>query len=507
MNRKNKLIEVHDRSLIVGGYIPSNEMIYRNEVGSTVDQRYTKFLPLLEELNTSGDMGVRFVNPDNRDETITQYNANSKDCFLDDNTVSKTKIDLTMNDLRVGSDLLVLNFTNSIITTSTAGESYKTFGKIVNERLDVFEGKVVIFEVTSVNREDVMRMVTNIENFYDSVVERLMGLIQIRRINKQIDIYNKAKEMYENVITKYGQFYDNTIKVVNILVLGGNDINKLVSGTDLFIDEYGLVISTKGPLEMAINPLSRHEPYISPELYENLMKNGIRCYINDPTNRLSDRYIHVIDRVIKIPKLRDFSSPAGMFIKIDSDMESYVGLNETESDSILIELDKVDELDYVYKTIEEAEGGADRIHKLENESKTKLAQLNIDKINLERELMNKRLELEQLRADLNREKEEIELEYRAYEDKIRREKDASEMERLKYKDSSDTKKSELELLKEQFKLENEMRDKQLESIMDREKFSREVFKSNTSTVSDTLKVVGAILAFAAGGYVLYKKLN
>lgn len=516
MNKKKRILTIDKSSFVAGGYAPSSDLVYNEGMSVVTDARHSQYLPIMQDFMRKHSSEFRLVDPKNHSNQITGY-TREEDSYLSETAIKTTRLDMSFNDFKVGSDVILLNFTDMTISTSLPGEMYKTYGRVVNDKLHMFDGKIVLFEVTSVNRQDVIADVTGVNDYYDSIIDKIGSLDDINKFKKTTDIIDKAKEIYENVVATSGEWRDNSVKVVNMLVIEGKDIQLLRSMDSLFLSEYNLLVSALNPFEMPANPLSRNDSFISQDLYEKMMANGIRCYINDPDNVISDRYIFVVNRVIKIPRIAERNTPRGLFIKVDGQIDQYGTDGDDSTFEKLIPLSDIDKVDYIYRSIDEAVNGQDRHSINENKYKEELLRLQNEKLVSEKELVNVKnkydvemlgvkRQLEELKLKNEQLKSENELVRMEKEHLYKDERDAAEAAKFDRKSSLDITKTEIDILREQMRADMDARDRKLDSMFEEQRWRREVYKSNSSTVADTLKIVGAGLALLAAGYAIYKKL-
>lgn len=153
---------------------------------------------------------------------------------------------------------------------------------------------------------------------------------------------------------------------------------------------------------------------------------------------------------------------------------------------IICGLDKIDENQYVYRTVEEANTGADIKNKYKQELEKSRHELELERISRSNESL-------ELKTKHEREINELKLQYQERTDAVKKEMET--FKSLKERESIQTKTSY-----DDYKYRMDTRHLDTKTHYEERKFERD------NTI-ETLKTMGAVAGLVAGGMMFYNKLT
>lgn len=474
-------------SKIVGGHIPELSDIHSNTEAIVIEDEFDCYLPILSGFSRVMDFELRLMNMESHRESIYTHNKNRNDRWLSDQKVRETKIDVTRNDLSLGPERIILNFTDRPLTVGDRGEMRKTYAPIYNEKLSQFAGKILILEVHALNTPDFINEMSGVDDYLTVLTSELKLVDDPNRVVKMLDIYTYARKLYHKAMREYNEFRSNSIKVISLLAIEGRDVADLNNRDRLYIQEYDLVLSREDITQVSFQEIIKKcEINNFGELFNN---NSFICYINDPEDRIGNRYISVGGKACRVPKVSLPEQVEGLHVKFKSDGEIF--------EEAVVPLDELDKNGLVYKSREEANEGIDVIEKQKQENIKLLEENKLLRLQVERDLL-------EVKRDHDLELNKISREHEEYKLKAEREKEEFklkvEKEREEYKNKLDREKDERERL-------TMAEDYYSKREMNTMKHVQETNKTSSEKSLSQLKVVAGVATFLVGAIALYKKLG
>lgn len=139
------------------------------------------------------------------------------------------------------------------------------------------------------------------------------------------------------------------------------------SGGTLYIHELDIVVTHY------VNVTSIYHPFSKDGLLDSMSRASaesagvmFQCFIVDNRQFLADRYINILGRVMRVPKLRRPQSPEGFYVRHPK--STSVGDGNTEYDIVQIPLEVAEKEYQLFKTPEEAQTFGFSKEALENEN-------------------------------------------------------------------------------------------------------------------------------------------
>lgn len=480
-----KTLQLNNR--VIGMYLADNGNVYfsgdKTAKTTFITSEFSNYLPILEMVSIDHRKEVVFANGVNKNEEVVTYNKGIAGRSFNDAVIRQGKIDVTANDLFIGPITLFLNFTSYNLTVVTNKEFRKTFVPIENAHLDDFKGKVVILNLHTLNTPKSIQNITGITNYLEALQDRFK--------NRDAPNLDEMREVVKYASDKWGEtkFFSalsqsNSLKVATMVEISETEFIK-DKADSLFLMHQDLVITLDNIVESVEHPATSNAILTNRDLQREVRHNSFTCFIVDNEDKVGDRYINIAGTVKRINKVKNHNQANGLYI-ITTDQE---GKTRNE---IACKLEELDNNKYVYKSIEEANIGADMRVQYRDNIETTRTELEVTKLDRLNENIERSSDLEQMRAEI--------------------------------KLVTDLVKSQGELLSvaekrksERFKTDDEVRGiyakRDFESFrydMDRHervaKLSYDDRKYERDSFVEGLKTVGALAGVAATGFLLYGKL-
>lgn len=503
---------------ILGMYITDNSTLAHHKGAESywIEHKNFTYLPILKLLTLSSNCEVRLASGESIQNDITSYNENYVLSKMDEKTVQRSKLNLTFNDLLMNDIDIGLNFTGKRVTVYNDKGRPKSFAPLKLEPLNEYQGKFLILTVSTFNSIETMHKVYGLTNYIKQLRDKV--------INRKDAVALEAKMQYDYILDciankKVGDVMSTseTYKVATITVV---DIDSIINNIDPGI---GVVHLLNKKYELSFYEiLSAPEPDVlkhnymqNPVLLESFRGNGFSCSIVDNHDRVADRYINFGGKVKKVEKVKDPNRVCGVYTV---DIDASKNINHDN----FIPLEEIDSANFLYKSVEEAQRGANikEIYKDEVELR-KLEQVNESiEIKAEHEANLHQLKLMLHESEMRRLKEKEEHE------RQQRERDAQWEERKRksdaeYEERMRAIKLESEKIVTDLKLKAESRRDSVEDhkfYYDRNRWSMdnqslyvkrdyEYAKYERDSTVETIKTVGAVAGLLAGGYALYSKFS
>lgn len=471
------------KPVILGLYLSDTRDVYNNTTTkSIVNKNSIGYLPIVELFDINRQEEVRFIDGKNISGEVVSYNRNTSSQSLDHSAIINSRLNVTQNDLLLGPVYVVLNLTQYNITMSVAGDHRKVFRPLESKRFEDYYGKVLIVTLSTFNNPKQIRDIQGYSNYLESLIDMYKQKGN-KRHSEMIDLLTFINEHVHDVemTTRFDKA--NTIKVSTLMEIDGDKLTHAKDKT-LFIPEKDILITLEDIVAAPMHP-STSGLLVSGDVRSQLKENSIVCYIVDNSDIIGDRYMNFAGNVRKIVKVKNPSLVNGLYVITSNQSGS--------SDEFICRLEDLDSNQYVYKSVEEANIGAD------------VRKQYSDKLELlQRELDSERIRQQNESIRLKKEAEETKAEY---ERRLRDQTLSFEQRMHELKHSADSRKFQHEQITlkakedyDYFKFDMDRRNQYVKNQYESEKYSRD------STL-ETLKMLGAVAGLVAGGVVLYGKLN
>lgn len=470
---------------------------FMHENGNVVTgPAFNEFKPLLTELEFNATTDIKMVH--NTDvclniDTIDDRNTNK---ILSRNIKESKKLDVSINDINIGSTDLVFNFTDFNIVTYNKYNIPMMLAPLDNKILrDKYRGKIVFMTIHRLNNPAIVSDMAGInKNYIKDIKEktRYRKLVN-SKFNDFCKVIDFADLAWDDVDYLSQDYKCNTIKVVTIGMLDGDRLINNNVTTSILIMNKDILITRDNLFSYKENPSLNNEVDIT-AFKDKIIPNSRFLYIIDNDDNIGDRYYNVNGLTERIPKIKN-SQHAG---------NGLYNATFTEDFNIKIEeyvpIEKLDEVKYVYRTREEAEYGANKVELYNQQIKQKEAKLK------ETEMHYKQMELE-LQNTIIKNKEE----YERLSHEVKKEQDLfkKEQDRLKAEYDDRVRQKEEDYLKLKHKLDRGSGRNKLKQDKESYRMKNEYdnIKYKRDSTLETIKTVAAVAGVIATGFVLYNKLS
>lgn len=443
-------------------------------------EAFDEFIPIVNEFSIPDTTALEFKNIHDVNLSINEYDRSSNGRNLAEKVIKNKKIDVTHNDVNVGTTTIVLNFTDTPITCYNSLNLPTILYPLQTTKLkDRWHGKIIIIQIHRL-------MSPASYNFFagathDEEVRKVSYLIDILNKNKYVPTDESqrmpSREGYSLKIIDFAQkFWDSidyfdpdfkasTIKVVTSSILPDESFRTETTFTDgkycrIFIPNLQLYFIKGCVVGNERTPaLNQDEEY---HIFKKFIIPGTKfLYIVDKQNKIGDRYYNIGGQVEKVVRCNKFKHhDDGLFL---AHFDEDYSLIKTAK----IDLDKIDEVPSIYKTQEEARIGADKTKQYEDE-------LRLRKNELEADLLN-------LKAKYTRELQENEKRFLQF-------------------------KHELETNSLREKYNYEQYNNRMKNYFDERKYVRDDIRYERDSFLETLKTVASVCGVLASGYLVVTKL-
>lgn len=471
---------------IIGMYLNDNGDLY-NTTNFLLEEKFSKYMPVLElyKLNTTAE--VVLTDGHNKSNEIVSYDRCVSGKSLSPDVVRSKRVDITHNDVYMGPIRIVINLTSNDVTINDENEFRKTFNRIKQDKLEEFAGKLVVFTTYTLNTPTHINDLTGMGDYLTILISKLENKTNPRvKATKRVLSY--AASNWHKFNKKTNGLIANSIKIVAVTVI---DELELKQG-DLFVEDLDWVISNDNILSIPFNPTAVIGNTGIKDIQNIFPENSFMCYIVDNEDRIGDRYINVAGHVKRINKIKNKAMPNGLYF---ADKGSADPTGE-----MFCKLENIDEGGFVYKSIEEANDGAnvrkrymDEIEnakaRLENTKIENTAEVMRLKTEHEREINKLKADAARLSADFDLEKANMERELLEKKKILEETKSHNEMERDTYKTRHESYKHDIDL--------HAMRNKH---YYETERYRRDSALEGWKTAAATLGIASTLL-------LIWNKLN
>lgn len=458
---------------------------------------FNKYRPIINEVEFQATTDLKMIHTKdvcNNVETYDEHNSNKR---LQQSVRESKKIDVTMGDINIEPTRIMFNFTDFDIVCYNQANIPITLPKLESKKLkDLFRGNIVIMSVYRLNSPKRIVELTGVDkNYLIDILDKYKGRNKTNtKFANFLEIIEFAQQSWEQVSYMDPEYNCNMITIVTYTSIPAEaflfkDRSSLSHQyQNLILMDYELLLSRESVFQSNINPIM--ERFTDIASFKDKVFHGSKfIYLIDKQNTLEDRYYISCGDIEKIPKIKNGSSqyqPDGL----------YIGRYDDKLGMLIdspIPLDKIDELGYIYKTIEEATRGADKAELFNQELKEREARIRERELELKNTSVINRTEYETLIHTLRKDNEEI---------KAKAERDAKEQEAqfLKFK-----RELEANSLREKVKYEND--GYTMRNYFDERKYHRDDIKYEKESFVETLKTVAATAGVIATGFMIYKQVS
>lgn len=406
-------------SKVVGLYYPDHGNIYNNvSTVSFSSEELNGYLPVLDLIRFNTDEVVKFGNGKNKSDEVVARSCNYTSGGLSQDIARRKIIDVTQNDLLVGPVTILLNFTDYNVTAIDHNEIRKTYRPLINTTFEEYSGKILIIKYYTLNSPLAISRYGKYENYLEALLEKFKSNTS-SNIKEMLDIIKYVSKKWEG--NRIAENRDtNTIKVATVTEVSDVELQDKESD-GVYLLQHDLVLTLDDIVTAKQHPEITHSVMRDEELRTAIRQNSFTCYIVDNADEIADRYINVAGQVKKVPKYKNQQLISGLY------MISVNGNGEQLSEEIC-PLNEIDSSSYVYKSIEEANYGANVAEK----SKQALEE---DRRTFERESMRLKSEFEtnnlRLKSETDKIKAEAEQETIALRKELEQLRAINETERAK----------------------------------------------------------------------------
>ena len=465
-------------SEVIGMYLTDNGDIY-SKGKICLDEKYEGFMPIVNLVKVNHTSEITLSDTVSKSNEIVSYDRRTSGQQLLKQIVQSKRIDITQNDLFMGPIRIVLNLTNKDITISDESEIRKTFGKMIQDKLERFAGKVLIMSIHTLNSQDLIYNMTGNGDYYGTIISQLETKNNIR-LKETVKLYKYARDNWYKFEDSTHGTKTNSVKVVSLHTIDEIEIRE----NDLFISELDWLISNKNIISIPANPAAVIGNSGIKDIQSLFPEHSFMCYIVDNEDRIGDRYMNVAGHVKRISKLKNKSMPNGLYF---ADKGSGDPAGE-----LFCKLDEIDNGGFVYKSIEEANDGANVKRKYLDDLEHARAQLENTKIENSAEMLQLKNEYEReiskIKADSARRDAEFELVKAEMEQKLLERKRS--LEEIKFSNEAD--REHYKTRSEAFKYDMDMRSMSNKHNYETERYQRDSALEGWKTAAATLGVASTL---------------
>lgn len=458
-----------------------NNLIGSKQVAVKVETEYTKYLPILQMFNINLKGEAKFTDTRNVSRDLDPYDGHTSGLRLSPTVLKDSRIDITQNDLLAGPVRLILNFTDRGVTICARGEFRKHFVPLDNSNFKdrSTSGKVLIFTIYTLNTPELIGTIYRGSNYLETLSNTLSdGLSD--EVSDMKTVYKYAAKACQELNSSDNDYFStarsNTVKVVTLQTVSEEDLK---NNKTLFLGNLEWLMSQSNPVEIAQNPTTNFAAYGSSDYRNVLMKNTFTCYIVDPDERISDRWVNIAGMPTKIPKVKTGKEMVGLhwlFVDANGDVSKKHQLTKEEMDSC----------DFIFRTEEEAISGANLKQQYKDQIDTLKHNLEHDKVRAQTELARVKHDSEVIIAQLKRDLEEL--------------KHHREIEGLDRKQNYEFQKTDLELGRDRIKNEYDRSSMDQKFYYDSRRYARD-------DRMETIKNIGLGLTLATTMFLVFKKAS
>lgn len=468
---------------------------------------YKEFNPLISEVEIKATSDIKMIHGIDVRNNIDTYDSNASNKRLNQFVKEQKKIDVTSGDISITPSFHLFNFTDFDLVCYNQLNFPSTLPRLESKALkDLYRGNVVIMTVYRLPTPANVKAITGVDkNYLDTILQSNRGLGGTNvKLENFIKVIQFAYDGWEDVSVMDAEHSANSIKVVTFSFIHQDSFNhKNRTQTDqqyqdLYVNNYDFLLTRESVFQYKNNPAITRN--VDSKILKDVVMQGTKyIYMIDRDNRLGDRFYNIHGRVTRIPKLPPQSTlhqPDGLYTG------NYDSVAGTQPDAP-VSLDDIDKLDYIYKTMEEAEQGANKSELFAQQLREKESIVR----HRELELNNSIIESKRLTEEARRRSEEERLTYE-------RENHAREAEITRLK--LDGQRQEADLLRLKRELESAgLREKNeyetsgygMKHFFEERKYRHDDHRFERESFIETIKTVAATAGVLATGFMIYKQLN
>lgn len=493
---------LHSSSDAIGVYVTDSKELYNTATFRVhVEERHRGYIPLFDLFTLNHTAELRFTDTVDKAKEIVSYDRTLSNKTLSKDVVRSKRIDITQNDVYMSPIRIVLNFTNKDITLSDDSEFRKTFSRLEQDKFEEYSGKVLIFTVYTLNTPTHIYDTTGNGNYFEPIINTLSNKNNPKLIDT-VKAYKFANDNWFRFNKRDNGLIANSIKVISLQVIPEEEFAK----EPVWLENLGWVVSNETIFNLQDNPAAIIGNTGIKDIREIFPNNSFMCYLVDNEDFIGDRYINVAGHVKRINKIKNRSMPNGLYFA-DKGSSDPTG-------EMFCKLEDIDKNEYVYKSIEEANNGANLRKRYTDEIETAKTQLEAIRIEASADLIRVKaeheIEIARLKAELEREKAVTERE-RAQVD---REKSKAEIESIDRKREFETVKNNNEIVKNNIDVERDAA-KLISDVFKHEldkrslgnKYQYETEKYRRDTTVETLKTLAAVAGLVSTGILIWNKIK
>ena len=233
---------------VIGMYLTDSNDLY-NGSKLCLASKYDKYLPVVGLVKINSAAELTLTDGNNISNEIVSYDRCTSGKNLSTDVVRSKRIDITHNDLYMGPIRVVINLSNKDISVSDEREFRKTFNKIKQDKLEEFAGKVIIYNIYTVNTPQHILDLTGNGDYFTTIINQLENKNN-PKIKEMLAVYSFARENWHMFDKNINGLIANSIKVVTLTIIDETELRD----SDLFITELDWLISTKDINNLPLNP-------------------------------------------------------------------------------------------------------------------------------------------------------------------------------------------------------------------------------------------------------------
>ena len=402
---------------------------------------------------------------------LCSYNENTSNKNLTRDVKRNKKIIVTGNDVIADSTEIVLNFTEHKITVYDKYNIPRVFLLLENDLLrERYRGNVIIFAIHRLNNPFILADAYGKPKSY---LKTLIDSLQFKQSSKHKDLLKLLKfadDYWENVDSNSLDGKTNSLKIITATSVSSEDLMKgnQSTGVGIHFPNKCMTITLDSIYNYHDTPSVGSDVDIS-RIKSDLIPGSRFVYIVDNHDQLNDRYIHIYNSGYKIPKFKSSKQTDGLYVVMVDD-------NCNFKIEAVYPIEEIDQSKLVFKTLEEAQFGADRI--------TQYAQdIKENDLTQQRDMSQKKTELEQLRHDNEMMKLAMDKQTRQNETRINKMQHDNEVLLTKFKHRLEKSKSKNE----------------------KKKVKNESIRYDKDKTMETIKLAGAIAGGLSTMFLIYRQ--
>lgn len=477
---------VSNPSKVVGMYLSDTGDVY-NKTRIRIEDKYSGYMPLVNLIKLNLSAELTLSDSVSKTNEIVSYDRRTSGQALLKDVIRSKRLDITQNDVFMTPIRIVLNLTHKDITISDDSEFRKTFNKLIQDKLEQFAGKVVILSLYTVNTPEHLYYITGNGDCYESVINQLEAKNNVK-IKETIKVYQYVRDNWFRFNTTLDGTKANSVKVVSITVIDEVDLRD----NDLFISELDWLVSNRDIVSMPANPAAIIGNSGIKDLQRMFPDHSFMCYIVDNEDNIGDRYMNVAGHVKRISKIKNKAMLNGLYF---ADKGSGDPAGE-----MFCKLEDIDNGDFVYKSLEEANDGA-------NIRKRYLDEIEHAKAQLENTKLESSAEMIRVKTECEREVNKIKAESARAAATFELEKATMERELLERKRTLEETKNTNEIERDTSKTRSDVFKYDMDIKSMRNKHNYETERYVRDSALEGWKTAAATLGVASTLLLVWTKLN